>query len=80
MQRFQQLPLHAPHPALLSSALHVVIASKMQNAVDEQKTQLLIEPRLSLFCLPERGNCRNDNITQELRLDVGKQPFGHGEG
>ena len=80
MQRFEQLVLHPPHPALFTAALLVVIAGEMQYAVDEQEGQLLMQPRLPRFSLPQRSFHGNNDISQDVRLDSRKRPFGHGEG
>ena len=54
VQLFEQLLLHAPHPAPLSASLLVVITNEMQNTMNEQKGHLLIKPRRPAGSLPQR--------------------------
>lgn len=58
----------------------MVVAEKVQNAVDEQDPDLGRQRPATRFRL-SRGSCQRDHhITQQARLTRNGLPFSHGEG
>ena len=65
-ERLQDHPLATMHPAGFFLTSFMIIATEMQNAVDQEYRQLFLQRSLALSGLTSGRRHRNHHITQQV--------------
>jgi hypothetical protein len=67
------------HPAGFFLTSFMIVATEMQNAVDQEYRQLFVQRSLALSCLASRRWHRNHYITKQVSGGMRRLPYGKGQ-
>ena len=67
------------HPARRFLAPLMIVAAKMQNAVDQEYGQLFVQRSFAPFGLTSRRRQSNHDVTKQVDRGMGRLPHGKGQ-